>query len=86
MARKWALYPGHVSGLGNWWDSVELWVTGLPFVPQVIVVMAVLVPLAGGVAWLLDNVLAGALRLLGRGEQEPVAETVQESKIVEVEN
>lgn len=59
-----------MSGVGNWWDSVELWVTGLPFVPQVIVVMAVLVPLAGGIAWLLDKVLAGVLRLFGRGKPD----------------
>lgn len=66
-------YPGHVSGLGNWWDSVELWVAGLPFVPQVVIVMAVLVPLAAGLARLLDIVLSGALRLIGRGD--PIAGT-----------
>ncbi|WP_024793286.1 hypothetical protein [Tomitella biformata] len=75
-----------MSGLGNWWDSVELWVTGLPFVPQVVVVMVVLVPLAAGIARLLDIVLAGALRLIGRGDPsvEPEAGVVPEQ--LEVEN
>lgn len=70
-----------MSGLGNWWDSVELWVTGLPFVPQVIVVMAVLVPLAGGIAWALDSALAAVLRLLGRAEPDANQEQIN----VEVE-
>ncbi|GAB3128266.1 hypothetical protein GCM10027289_07090 [Tsukamurella serpentis] len=35
-------YPGRVDGLAHWWDSVELWLTGLPFVPQVGLVMVVL--------------------------------------------
>lgn len=61
-------YPGHVSGLGNWWDSVELWVTGLPFVPQVAVVMVVLVPLAAGLARVLDMLFSWALALVGRGD------------------
>lgn len=71
-----------MSGLLNWWDGVELWVTGLPFVPQVIVVMVVLVPLAAGLARVLDIVMAGALRLIGRGD--PTVEP--ESENVEVEN
>lgn len=75
-----------MSGLGNWWDSVELWVTGLPFVPQVVVVMAVLVPLAAGVARLLDIAIAGALRLVGRGEKEPAPDAGAEQPNVEVEN
>lgn len=60
-----------MSGLGNWWDSVELWVTGLPFVPQVAVVMAVLVPLAALLARAVDALVSKALTLIGRGDPIP---------------
>lgn len=79
-----------MSGVGNWWDSVELWVAGLPFVPQVAVVMAVLMPLAAGLAGLLDIALAGALRLIGRGDpvagQDHGAVVCQDPENVEVED
>ncbi|WP_072802676.1 hypothetical protein [Rhodococcoides yunnanense] len=52
--------------LATWWDGIELWITGLPFVPQSVVVLLVLVPAAFGVARLFDRVLAEVLRLLGR--------------------
>lgn len=55
-----------VHALATWWDGIELWVTGLPFVPQSIVVLLILVPIAFGVARLFDRVLAEVLRALGR--------------------
>ena len=73
-----------MSGLWNWWDSVELWVTGLPFVPQVAVVMVVLVPLAALLARALDVLLTGVFRLLGRDDAATGPD--QESENVEVEN
>ncbi|NNH74186.1 hypothetical protein HLB23_30785 [Nocardia uniformis] len=52
--------------IADWWDGVELWVAGLPFVPQFAVVLAAMVPVCFGIAYLLDRVLRVALRLLGR--------------------
>ncbi|WP_245865464.1 hypothetical protein [Rhodococcoides kyotonense] len=52
--------------IATWWDGIELWITGLPFVPQSVVVLLVLVPIAFGVARLFDRVLAEVLRALGR--------------------
>ncbi|NLE80151.1 MAG: hypothetical protein GX610_11320 [Rhodococcus sp.] len=50
----------------GWWDSFELWVVGLPFVPQVVLVLLVLVPLCAALAWLLDRGLAAIFVLLRR--------------------
>jgi hypothetical protein len=51
-----------VNGLLNWWDGIELWLSGLAFVLQALVVMPVVLALAYVTAVLLD-------RLLGRGIQ-----------------
>jgi hypothetical protein len=50
----------------SWWDGVELWLSGLPFVFQTIVVMPVVLALAYGIAILLDGGLAQLARLLRR--------------------
>lgn len=50
----------------NWWDGVELWLSGLPFVAQTIVVMPVVLLLAYGTAVLLDGALGNGIRLLHR--------------------
>ncbi len=39
-------YSGRVHAIARWWDSVELWLTGLPYVPQVALVMVVLAMIA----------------------------------------
>lgn len=52
--------------IATWWDGVELWITGLPFVPQSIVVLLVVVPVAFGLSRLLDRLLAGILHVFGR--------------------
>jgi hypothetical protein len=49
-----------VTGILSWWDGVELWLSGLGFVLQTIVVM----PVVLGVAYLVAVVLDA---LLGRG-------------------
>ncbi|MBO0874406.1 MAG: hypothetical protein J2P19_13515 [Pseudonocardia sp.] len=41
--------------LANWWDSVELWITQLPFPFQVVLAIVVLLPLCAGVAVLADK-------------------------------
>ena len=50
----------------SWWDGVELWLTGLPFVVQTLVVMPVVLALAYGTAVLLDGVLGNGIRLRQR--------------------
>ncbi|QLY30136.1 hypothetical protein [Nocardia huaxiensis] len=52
--------------IAGWWDGVELWVAGLPFIPQFAVVLAAMVPVCLGLAYVLDRVLRVALHLLGR--------------------
>lgn len=41
--------------LVDWWDGVELWLVQLPYPLQVTLVLAVLLPLAWGVARLIDR-------------------------------
>ena len=64
--------------VARWWDGVELWITGLPFVPQSVVVLLVIVPTVFLLARVFDRLLAVVLRLLGRDaraarEAEPTA-------------
>jgi hypothetical protein len=59
-------YPGRVDGILSWWDGVELWLSGLGFVLQTIVVMPVVIVLAYGLAVLLDGALGQGIRVLRR--------------------
>ncbi len=59
--------------IAGWWDGLELWVVGLPFIPQFIVVLAVMIPVSFAIAWVLERVLIGVLRLLGR-DSKPEAQ------------
>ena len=52
-----------MAGFLNWWDGVELWLSGLPFVAQTVVVMPVVLALAYGIAVLLDGALGNGMRL-----------------------
>ncbi|CAM3585946.1 hypothetical protein [Smaragdicoccus niigatensis] len=56
-----------MASVGEWWDSVELWIAGLPFIPQFVLVLAVLIPVGFGIAWLLDVLVNAVLAALGRG-------------------
>lgn len=63
-----------MAGFLNWWDGVELWLSGLPFVAQTLVVMPVVLALAYGIALLLDGALGNGMRLrrlVRRGCEEP---------------
>ena len=53
-------------GFLSWWDGVELWLSGLPFVAQTVVVMPVVLALAYGLAVLLDTVLDKGIQLRER--------------------
>ncbi|CAA0134745.1 Uncharacterised protein [Mycolicibacterium vanbaalenii] len=55
-----------MNGFLGWWDGVELWLTGLPFVVQTVVVMPVVLSLAYGIAVLLDGALGNGIRLRQR--------------------
>ncbi|MCZ4078999.1 hypothetical protein O1W68_13680 [Rhodococcus sp. H36-A4] len=55
-----------MDAIATWWDGIELWIIALPFIPQSLVVMLVVVPIAFGFAVLFDRVLAALLRVLGR--------------------
>jgi hypothetical protein len=59
-----------VGGLLSWWDGVELWLSGLPFVAQTAMVMHVVLALAYGTAILLDGALGNGIRLLRRARHE----------------
>ncbi|MBS4727159.1 hypothetical protein MSM1_01840 [Mycobacterium sp. SM1] len=55
-----------MGGFLSWWDSVELWLSGLGFVLQTIVVMPVVLGLAYVAAVLLDGLLGKGIRLMRR--------------------
>jgi hypothetical protein len=55
-----------VTGILSWWDGVELWLSGLGFVLQTIVVMPVVLALAYLVAVVLDALLGRGIRLIRR--------------------
>ena len=46
-----------MSGFLDWWDGAELWLSGLGFVPQTLIVMPVVLMLAYGIAVILNVVL-----------------------------
>ena len=55
-----------MSGFLSWWDGVELWLSGLGFVAQTVVVMPVVLLLAYALAVVLDGALGNGIRLLQR--------------------
>ena len=55
-----------VTGFLNWWDSNELWVSGLAFVLQAMVVMPVVLAVAYVTATLLDGLLGKSIQLMRR--------------------
>jgi hypothetical protein len=63
-----------VNGILSWWDGVELWLSGLGFVLQTIVVMPVVLALAYLIAVALDAVLGRGIQLMRRvrhSDEEP---------------
>ena len=50
----------------HWWDGIEQWVAGLDFAEQTIVVMPVALVLSVVVAFALDGLLGGTIRVLRR--------------------
>jgi hypothetical protein len=63
-----------VNAILSWWDGVELWLSGLGFVLQTIVVMPVVLALAYGIAVALDALLGRGIELVRRvrhSDEEP---------------
>jgi hypothetical protein len=63
-----------VNGFLSWWDGVELWLSGLGFVFQSIVVMPVVLLLAYGIAAGLDAMLGRGIKVMRRvrhNDEEP---------------
>jgi hypothetical protein len=50
----------------SWWDGVELWLSGLGFVVQTIIVMPVVLLLAYAIARFVDALLGTGIRVLRR--------------------
>ncbi|MEZ0360230.1 hypothetical protein CRM90_03675 [Mycobacterium sp. ENV421] len=55
-----------MQGVLSWWDGVELWLSGLGFVVQTIVVMPVVLLLAYVIAVVIDALLGNGMRLVRR--------------------
>lgn len=55
-----------VERIAGWWDGFELWVAGLPFIPQFLVVLVIMVPISFVIAFALDRALHAVMRVLGR--------------------
>lgn len=53
-----------MGGFLNWWDGFELWLSGLPFVPQTLIVMPVVMGLAYALAVAIDAVLGAGIRVV----------------------
>lgn len=53
-----------MDGILNWWDGFELWLSGLGFVWQTLIVMPVVLVLAFGIAVAIDAVLGGGIRVI----------------------
>ena len=63
-----------MNGILSWWDGVELWLSGLGFVLQTIVVIPVVLALAYGIAVALDALLGRGIQLMRRvphNDEEP---------------
>jgi fructose-specific phosphotransferase system IIC component len=59
-------YAGDVQGLLSWWDGVELWLSGLGFVLQTVIVIPVVLLLAYAIALVIDVILGNGIRVLRR--------------------
>ena len=56
-----------VRAVADWWDAIELWLTQLPFVFQVVLAVLVLVPLCWATAVAADRLVdAVAARIAQR--------------------
>lgn len=61
-----------MNGLLSWWDSAELWLSGLGFVWQTVIIMPIALLLAYGIAVGADGLLGRFIRVSRqlRGDEE----------------
>lgn len=64
-----------VERIADWWDGFEMWVAGLPFIPQFLVVLVGMVPISFAIAYLIDRGLHVAGAALGRNETDEDRDT-----------
>jgi membrane protein implicated in regulation of membrane protease activity len=62
-----------VNGFLSWWDGIELWLSGLAFVLQAILVMPVVLVLAYVTAVVLDRLLGKGIQLMRRARNADAA-------------
>ena len=55
-----------MAGFLNWWDSFELWLSGLGFVLQTLLIMPVVLLLAYGIAVAADGFLGRVIHAVRR--------------------
>ena len=55
-----------MDGLLNWWDGNELWLSGLAFILQAMVVMPIVLAVAYITAAVLDGLLGKGIALMRR--------------------
>ena len=62
-----------MAGFLSWWDGAELWLSGLGFVLQTVIIMPVVLVLAYGIAVGIDAVLGNGIAVVRRfrGQQGP---------------
>ena len=62
-----------MAGFLSWWDGAELWLSGLGFVLQTLIVMPVVLVLAYGIAVGIDAILGNGIAVVRRlrGQQGP---------------
>ncbi|MFZ4373855.1 MAG: hypothetical protein ACOYO2_11555 [Mycobacterium sp.] len=62
-----------MAGFLSWWDGAELWLSGLGFVLQTLIVMPVVLVLAYGIALAADAALGNGIAVVRRlrGDQGP---------------
>jgi len=60
---------GPMNAFLNWWDGNELWLSGLAFVLQAMIVMPVVLAVAYVTAALLDGLLGKGIKVMRRAHQ-----------------
>ena len=62
-----------MAGFLSWWDGAELWLSGLGFVLQTVIVMPVVLVMAYGIAVGIDAILGNGIAVVRRirGQQGP---------------
>ena len=60
-----------MAGFLSWWDGAELWLSGLGFVLQTVIVMPVVLVMAYGIAVGIDAILGNGIAVVRRIRGQP---------------